>query len=96
MKWDELKNRYKILSIEYEEVLIYLMKLRSTITMLDRKELPEGYIISNVYLNYESKCFRFIVHHESFDVVSIGAEPTPWDIPLFTRKIYEVKEFKNG
>lgn len=92
MEWNELKTRYKILSIEYEDVLTYLMELKSYITILDRKELPPRYIISSVYLNHQTRCFNFVVHHESFDVVQLGAEPKRWDIPLYTRKMYDVKE----
>jgi len=103
LKVRELNKRRVILSIPYIEIFNYIYPLKDSskitvgdhqahvVNILQRKELPTGYMIKGAHQNYERDTIDFIIIHPSFDIVPEGGIAPQWDEPILEMNTYEVK-----
>lgn len=90
----ELYKRRKIISISYTEILTLLDGFRNVKNMVQRKQLPKGYLVRAVWVDPESDNFNFLVIHPSFPIVPEGQIAPRWDEPNIIIKMYNIKEIK--
>ena len=74
MEEKELYKRVKIYRASREYIMDTVRALESRVNILQREELPDGYIVLDVQYNYQCGCFDFIVAHESFPRVAEAGE----------------------
>jgi|LGOV01.1.fsa_nt_gb hypothetical protein len=75
----ELLTKRKVLSITQDTILELLMELNGFKTIINRNELPEGYLLSSVYYDSMTNTFKFTICHDSFDVVDVGECAPDWE-----------------
>ena len=90
----ELLTKRKILSIPYHEILESIMKCCPLHTIKNRKELPEGYMLTGVYYDPMTYSFNFVICHDSFDVISAGEIPPQWDDITLTQTTYRLEQIE--
>ncbi len=70
------------------------MKCGPLLTLKNRKELPEEYMLIGVHYDFRTASFNFLICHDSFDVVGAGEQTPSWDDPTLTQTTYKLKKLE--